>query len=820
MEQKTLWSIPYRNIIIGIWACFITGLIIFLALFYYVAKTKLPNTDELENPRFEQASIVYSADRQEVDRYFSKNREWIQYEDLSPHLVNALLATEDHRFFEHSGIDFYSLGRAVVKLGTNGGASTITQQLAKQFFTPVKSRNPLKRIWQKMKEWVIAIEFERRYTKEEIMAMFFNKFDFYYSSNGIVAASQVYFSKNQKDLTVDEAALLVGMFKNPYYYNPVRRPERAEARRNTVIYLMKHHGFIGEEDYAEYRSRPIDMSNFKRKENFSGLAPHFMAELKKYVKELLLENEIAKPGGEKYNLDLDGLKIYSTIDSRYQRHAEKSAKAHMSKLQKQFEKSWGSTDLWLYNPDGINISSRKSILNNQVEGSDRYKRLRNKILKYITKEISNEVEDVRLWNADIIRMIRAESNPKYLQELLDRKSISSRQKEIYEKILNSRFWNRLKKAWKELGSQAKKEFNTKRKMKMYSFDGYTDKVMTPLDSIKYMMNFLQIGSVAINPHTGHVKSWVGGIDFDHWKYDHVTSNRQAGSTFKPFLYTTSLMNGISPCWKVEDIQYTIPANDPNFGLADSWSPKNARGTFSQEKYTLKEALKKSLNSASVWLVNELGSVDGIIQLAESMGISKGKIGRYPSIVLGTPNVNVLEMTSAYGTYANNGVSVKPVFIEKIEDKNGVVIYQSEVVQHRSIPENYNYAMVEMLKYASSAVSYRLKTDFGGKTGTTNDHVDGWYVGISPDLVVGTWVGGEYPWIRFTNFDLGQGSYMARPYFLDFMSAIEGDPEIGFRTNASFTFPGNLDIELDCSKYEDIIPAEEDVEQDEFEDPFD
>lgn len=819
MEQHTLWGISYKKIIYGIWAFFIFGLIIFFSLFYYVAKTKLPNTDELENPKFEQASIVYSSDGQEVDRYFSKNREWIQYEELSPYLIDALVGTEDHRFFHHSGIDSYSLARAIVFFGTNGGASTITQQLAKQFFTPVKSGNPVKRIWQKMKEWVIAIEFERRYTKEEIIAMFFNKFDFYYSSNGIVAASQVYFAKDQKDLTIDEAALLVGMFKNPYYYNPVKNPERAELRRNTVIAQMRNHEFISSEEYAVSKAQPIDMSNFKRKENYAGLAPHFMAELKKYVRELLLVKGINKPGGEIYNLDLDGLKIYSTIDSRYQRHAESVMKKHMSALQKQLVTSWGKTDLWDYNPDGINISSRKSILNNQVEASERYKQLRKKMLSDITNEISSNIEDVRLWNADIIRMIRAESNPKYLRELIDRSSISKKQKVVYETILDSPYWNRLKQAWNGLGTEAKRAFNTKRKMKLYSYNGEVESEMTPLDSIKYMMNFLQIGSVALDPHTGFVKSWVGGVDYEKWKYDHVTSNRQAGSTFKPFLYTTSIMNGISPCWKIEDIQYTIPAKDPNFGLSDSWSPKNARGTFSEEKVTLKEALRKSLNSASVWLVNELGTVEGIIQLAESMGIGKGKIGRYPSIVLGTPNVNVLEMTAAYSTFANNGISVKPVFVEKIEDKNGVVIYQSEVTQHRSIPENYNYAMVEMLKYAGSSVSYRLKTDFGGKTGTTNDHVDGWFMGITPDLVVGTWVGGEYPWIRFTNFDLGQGSYMARPYYLDYMTAIENDPEIGFKTNASFTFPGNLDIELDCSKYDDPLDNTEETNTEEFEDPF-
>ena len=321
-----------------------------------------------------------------------------------------------------------------------------------------------------------------------------------------------------------------------------------------------------------------------------------------------------------------------------------------------------------------------------------------------------------------------------------------------------------------------------------------------MDSVKHMLNHLQIGSVAMDPKTGYVKSWVGGVDYTHWKYDHVNSNRQAGSTFKPFLYTTAVMNGYSPCYPVEDIQYTIPANERNFSLDKSWSPKNARGTFSNERVTLKEALKKSLNSVSLWLVREIGSVDGIIQLAENMGIGSGKIPRYPSIILGTPNVSVLEMTAAYSTFANNGVSVEPIFIEKITDRHGVEIYRSEVSSHRSIPEDYNYVMVDMLKHAAGAVSWKIKSDFGGKTGTTNDHVDAWFMGVTPNLVTGTWVGGEYPWIRFTNFNYGQGSYMARPFFLDFMTRVESDKAIGIDTEAEFNYPDHVDVELDCSKY--------------------
>ncbi len=800
------------------WALALAGVLFAALVFIYVAKTKMPNTSELENPKFEEATIVYSSDGVELDRYFRKNREWVQFEELNPYLIDALIATEDHRYFGHSGIDGPGVMRAIAFFGTRGGASTITQQLALQFFTPLRSSNVFKRIWQKVKEWVIAVEFERRYTKEEIIAMYFNKYDFIYGANGVGAAARVYFGKDQRQLSINESAMLVGMLKNAYYFNPHRFPDRASNRRKTVLSQMRKRGYITAEEYAEQRSQELDMSKFRRKENYNGIAPYFMAELKKYVRNTLADNGITKPGGEAYDLDMDGLRIYTTIDSRYQRHAESAMKKHMTTVQNNFFKEWGSRDPWTYTEEGQSTTARTAILNNAVESSERYQSLRNRYLSAISSEISKNIDDVRLWNTDIIRMLRAESRPQYLDELNERNSISRAQQKKYLEIIDSKYWPRLKKAWYDLEQAVRADFSRKRQMKVYSHNGMVTKTMSPMDSIKYMLNHMQIGSVAMDPRTGHVKSWIGGIDFDHWKYDHVTSNRQAGSTFKPFIYTAALMNGISPCWKVEDIQYTIPANDPNFKLSKSWSPKNARGTFSNEEVTLKDALKSSLNSASVWLITQLGSVDEVISLTESMGIGAGKVPRYPSIVLGTPEVSVLEMTTAYSTFANRGITVKPVFIEHIEDKNGITIFESEVSEHRSIPEDYSYAMVEMLKHAGSSIAWQIKTDYGGKTGTTNDHVDGWFMGITPELVVGTWVGGEYPWIRFTNFNLGQGGVMARPFYVEYMKRIESDRDINFNTEARFTYPGDLDITLDCSQYEQKSPSSEEFDE-EFDDPF-
>lgn len=809
MSEKLFGKISYSLILKVLWAGVLLGLVGFALTFVYVAHTKMPNTTDLENPKFEQSTIVYSADGREIDRYFRKNREWVQFEDLSPYVIDALIATEDHRYFSHSGIDPRGTLRAVAFLGARGGASTITQQLALQFFTKKRSSNFIKRVWQKVKEWVIAVEFERRYTKEEIIAMYLNKFDYTYGSNGIGAASRVYFGKEQKDLSINEAAMLVGMLKSPYYYNPVRDAERAKNRRITVLGQMRKHNYITEEEYQEARNAELDMSKFRRKESYGGMAPYFMAELKKNVRRVLADNGLTKPGGEAYDLDMDGLRIYTTIDTRMQKHAEVAMRKHMKKLQSVYDKSWGSKDEWTHFVDNQKSAPRTKVLNAQIEQSDRYKALRQKHLGKITQIITKAEPKARLWNSDIKRMLRAEKNSKYFDELLSKDYIRTDQREVYETIMSSKAWPVLKKSWGRLNNAVKSAFNTPRSMDVFTMSGYERQQMTPLDSIKHMLSFLQMGSMSMDPHTGHVKTWVGGIDYEHWKYDHVTSDRQVGSTFKPFLYTTALMNSISPCWKVKDQQYTIAAGDGNFGLSKSWSPKNS-GEFTNEEFTLKEALKKSLNSASVWLLQQLGTVNGVIQVAENMGVGKGKIPKYPSVIIGTADLTVMEMTAAYSTFANNGVSVEPIVIERIEDSRGVLIYQSVTESHRSLPENTNYAMTELLKNAASNVKWALKTEFGGKTGTTDNHVDGWFMGVTPNLVVGTWVGGEYPWVRFREIKHGQGGYMARPYFLEFMSRVEKDPTLGFDKTATFAVPADMDIELDCSKYDTKPKSEDDV----------
>lgn len=829
MSKKLFGRVPYKWIYIAMWSIAVIGTIIVGALFKFVADTKMPNTEELENPTFEESSIVFSDDLVEIDRYFQLNRQWVRHEDLSQHLIDALIATEDHRFHGHSGIDAKGTARAFAFFGTRGGASTITQQLAKQFFTPERSRNPIKRVWQKMKEWVIAVEFERRYTKGEIIAMFLNKFDFYYLANGVASASKVYFGKEQKQLTVSEAAILVGMLKNPYYFNPVKFPERALNRRNTVLGQMYRNAFLSDEEYRQHLAEPIDVSQFNKGENYKGLAPYFMSELKKYIKNLMVTEGIVKPGGESYNLDTDGLEIFTTIDTRYQKHAEDAMKKHMIAQQKTFERVWKDRDPWTYIDPTSDLTTeeaerqlniRDGNLSAQVEKTELFQNLKFQFLNDVIVSISEDIPKARLWEGDIKRLLRAEKDEDYLSELIDIDYINKEQRDTYLEILNSKEYPILKSQWKKLQSAVKRAANTPRMMTLYSHEGPIEREMTVIDSLKYMNQFLQLGSVSIEPQTGYVRTWVGGTNYNVWKYDHVTSNRQVGSTFKPFLYTAALNNGISPCHKIRDMQYTIPAGD-HFQLTRPWSPQNSRGEFTDEEITLKEALKESLNSASVWLVKQLESVQPIISIAERMGIGKGKVPKYPSIVLGSPELSVLEMTAAYATFANQGRTTKPIFIKRIEH-DGVVIYESTIEQSRALPEDVNSAMVELLKFASSNHRYALKTDWGGKTGTTNLHVDGWFMGITPNLVTGTWVGGDLPWVRYLALDQGQGGRMARPFFIDYMKRVEADEDINFETDARFVFPEDMSITVDCSLYEPLYQKKDSVsdEFDEFEDALD
>ncbi len=784
------------------WFAFILGLFAIALMFFFISKTKMPDTRELENPSYEYASIIYSQDLRELGRYFKYNREAIDFEDLNPAIVDALVSTEDERYFKHNGVDLRSTFRAVAFLGTKGGASTISQQLAKLFFTD-RSSNFIKRVWQKLKEWVIAIEFERRYTKQEIIAMYLNKFDFLYNSYGVQAAASTYFGKDQASLSIEECAVLVGMLKNPSLYNPKKNPLNAIKRRNIVLGQMVRNDFLSTKEFERLKAEDIDISKFNRTVHYKGPAPYFRATLTSYLKKLLKEDKYLKTDGTKYNIYEDGLKIFTTIDLTMQEHAEKSMTRHMSDLQTRFFNRWKGEDPWTFESDENQARIRKKSLDNLIAQSDRFQQIKNREMSQIFSKVRDAFPSARLWDSDINRMLKASEDPKYLSKLLAEDFINKTQKSRYEKILKSDLWPELSGAWGGLKSKADKIFRKKVNMTVFDHEKGEIKVnMSPMDSIRYHRMHMQLGSVAMDPKTGYVKTWVGGIGNKYFQYDHVQSDRQVGSTFKPFVYATAIsQQAMSPCQKVKDLQYTIPAKDPNFGLMDTWAPENADGKFSGEDMTLMEALRRSRNSISVWLMKELGSVGLVRNLASDMGIKKSKIPNAPSICLGSADLNVLEMTSAYSSFANNGIYRKPIFITKIEDKNGRVIYNAIPEQRRVMQEQYNYVMVEMLKYVVKNHQFRLQSEFGGKTGTTNDYVDGWFMGVTPEIVVGTWVGGEDPWIRFTNLQDGQGGVMARPFFIDFMKRLEADPKIGLNPNATFVKPVGDLIETDCSKYE-------------------
>jgi penicillin-binding protein 1A len=790
-----------------LWVLVIVGVLFAMAVVVLVSYTKMPDTEELENPQYEQASIIYSRDgeREEIGRWFSYNRKWVDNTEINSNIINALVSTEDERFYGHAGIDVKSTIRAFIFMGKKGGASTITQQLAKLFFTP-QPGNSLKRIWQKLKEWVIAVQFEKRYTKQEIIAMYLNKFDFLYDSSGIAAAANTYYGKDQKDLNIIEAATLVGMLKNPDLYNPKKYPENSLRRRNVVLNQMRKNKFLTEEEYKELSNEVLDNSSFKRSVHYDGAAPYFRASLSKYVNKILKDKKIAKADGTSYNIYRDGLKVYTTIDMKMQRHAEKAMRNHMSNLQKRYFTVWKGLDPWTYDADENQSNIRKSSLNRLIRESERYKQLKQVYMAEIFSKITDAFPDSRHRDADINRMMSEAQKEGHLRGLVNRKVITKKQSRTYKDIMDSNLWPELESQWVKLNKATRNAFNKKQTMKVFTYEGNGEKTMemTPLDSIKYHRMHMQLGSVSIEPSTGFVRTWVGGIGNKYYKYDHISSNRQVGSTFKPFIYGTAIsQQALSPCQRIKDMQYSIPANDPNFGLMKSWSPSNSSGKFSGESVTMLEALKRSLNSVSVKLMIELGNTSQVVDLASSMGIDRKKIPNYPSICLGTPEVSVLEMTGAYATFANDGVYTKPVFVERIEDKNGKQIYNAVPEKRRALNPKYNFAMVEMLQYAASFVKDKLEIDFGGKTGTTNDYVDGWFMGITPELVVGTWVGGEDPWIRFLSLADGQGGVMARPFFLDFMQRVEGDNSINFNSEAKFLIPQEELIVTDCSQYDQI-----------------
>ncbi|MBP7239648.1 MAG: transglycosylase domain-containing protein [Saprospiraceae bacterium] len=806
--SKRLWLVAFA---------FVGAVILFFVILSFQG---LPDFKQLENPDFELATQVIDIKSREIGRYYTQNRLPVDYNHLNPHLIDALVATEDVRYFSHSGVDIKALSRVLMGVITfntsKGGGSTITQQLSKLLFDrpDFTGMGKIKKSWTlmitKFKEWITAVKLERQYTKQEILSMYLNKFNFIYGAYGISAAAEIYFGKNQKDLKIEEAATLIGMLKNPALFNPVRRPDTVEHRRMIVLNQMRKEGYITRDQYDSLKVLPLDISRFQKQSHVTGPAPYFRAELANWLKELFKQKEYRKPNGEEYNIYKDGLKVFVTIDLDMQIMAEEEMWKHMTKVQEKYNTVWKNMDPWTYHADDAQKKIRQDGLTSMIRQTDRYQAMREERLSALLQKIRDKY-DIDLSDWDIDNLAQESQKAGRIARLVSGKSISAEKGRKYKEVIASDYWPELLPAWKQFQKDITKVMTTAVDMMVFDYNPSGEKkvTMSPLDSIKYHRRFMQTGILAIDPRTGEVKTWVGGINNKYFQYDHIGSSRQVGSTFKPFVYATAItLQGISPCFPVIDQPYTIAPGDGSFGVLEPWTPRNADGKYSGRSYTLFEGLKDSRNTISVFLMQQLGNANVVRGLVHNMGIDSSarrsdgeyRVPNQPSICLGSADLTVMEMTGAYCTFANNGVFVRPYFVSSIEDENGRVIYRAVKEEQVALPAKANAVMVDMLKY--TAVGFGdYKSTVGGKTGTTNDYVDGWFIGITPSLVVGTWVGGEDQWIKFNTLADGQGSVMAKPFFKAFLRRLENSTDVDYDPNLKFAVPeGGLDIETDCAKY--------------------
>ncbi len=725
---------------------------------------ELPTFEELENPEKNLATEVISSDGVTLGKYAFKNRTPVGFSDLPESLVNALIATEDERFYEHSGIDFRGLARAIVKLGKGGGASTITQQLAKNLFNKGGSSSTLKRLTQKVKEWIVATKLERQYTKNEIVAMYLNTQGFLFNAIGIRSASRIYFGKEPKDLDIQESAILVAMLKNPRQFNPNREISKKKSltRRNVVFAQMAKNEFITQEEKDSLQQLPLKI-NFTPESHNDGLATYFREYLRGYLKKWVKNNP--KPNGDSYNINRDGLKIYVTLDSRMQQYAQEAVQEHMSNLQSYFFKEQQKNetapfyDLEEEQVDAIYKRARKR--------SDRFRRMKK-----------NGYSDQQIDSA----------------------------------------------------------FNASTDMRVFSWNDQreVDTIMSPNDSIKYYKTILRSGLLSIEPQTGHIKAWVGGINHKYFKYDHVDQGkRQVGSTFKPFVYATAINQlRLSPCEKFPNTPYTIPKG--RFGIPEAWTPKNSGEKYGGE-ITLKSALAKSINVISARLIDMVTPLN-VVRLAKSAGI-ESRIPKSPSIALGSVELSLMEMTGAYATFANKGMRVEPNMLLRIEDKNGTVLADFTPKTNEVLSEESAYVVLELLKGVTTAGSgvrlrtsehyykdiitgfpYEFTNPIAGKTGTTQNHTDGWFMGVVPNLATGVWTGGEDRAVHFENIAEGQGATMSLPTWALFMKKVYADTSLNI-SQEDFEKPESIGIVTTCGKdsstkdknSKKIIPEDDDID---------
>ena len=712
---------------------------IFLFLLVSLISTELffdlPSVVELQNPKSNLATVIYSSDSKTLGKYYSENRVSVKYYELDQDLIDALISTEDARFKDHSGIDVKALARSASGVITGnmnkGGGSTLTQQLAKMMFPRQKLSKP-QMVLQKLKEWVIAARLEKNYTKDEILAMYLNKFDFLNQAVGIKSAAQIYFNRSQDSLEIQQAAMLIGMAKNPSLFNPIKKADTTLHRRNVVLSQMVKYGFLTKEKFDSLKALPLGIK-FQPEDHNDGLAPYFREYLRENFMKEWCEKHINPETNKPYNIYKDGLKIYTTIDSRMQGYAEEAVYEHMTDLQKLFNKECKTKKnapfAWNVNKEQI-----ENIMVSSMKRSDRYRGLKNDGLSR-------------------------------------------------EEILV--------------------EFKKPVKMTVYSIRGEIDTVMSPWDSIRYYKSFLHTGFIAIQPTTGYVKAWVGGVNHKHFKFDHVkVGRRQVGSTFKPFVYALAIQEGYSPCYQVPNVRTCITTPD-----GKEWCPDNSDGEKGTGKMiTLRKALAGSVNYVSAFLIKRFGP-EAVINLVRRMGIT-APIDAVPSICLGTPDISVFEMVAANATFANKGTYIQPTFITRIEDKNGKVLEEFMPTTDEVFSEQNAFAIIQLMRgvvdYGTGARlrgKYNLRNEIAGKTGTTQNNADGWFMGLTPELVAGCWTGGEERSVHFNSTNEGQGASMALPIWGKFFQKIYADKTLKL-TKAGFQKPNNMgDVELDCSAYD-------------------
>ncbi len=725
------------NAIRNLWIIF--GIFVFLIILFFFCVAKgvfgtMPTFEELENPQTNLATEIISCDGKVLGTYYVENRSNVRYAELSPYIPQALISIEDERFTEHSGIDEKALFRVAFGVITGrkkGGGSTITQQLAKNLFPRGENLSKPKLVLRKFQEWITATKLEYNYSKEEIVAMYLNTVAFGHNAFGIRSASKTFFDKSPQDLNIEEAALMAGVVNAPTRFSPVRNPERSMERRNRVLKKMAENGYITQAECDSISLIPIDMSHFNVMDHNSGQATYFREFLRGQLQDWAKDTK--RPDGQPYNIYRDGLRIYTTIDSRMQQYAEEAVRDFMGKeLQPMFYKHWkGQKNAPFSNLTADQIDQ---LLETSMKRSDRYRSLKNAGM--------------------CIDSIKA-------------------------------------------------NFDRPTEMTIFSWDGPIDTLMSPMDSIRYYKWFLQASLISIESHTGHVKAYVGGLDYRFFKYDHVTTaRRQVGSTFKPFLYSLAMQEGeYTPCTRIPNISYNIQLEDGQF-----WSPRNS-GSHIGEEVTLKWALAQSNNWISAYLMNQFGP-EAVIAQARRMGV-ESPIDAVPAICLGVCDLKLIEMVGAMSTFANQGVYIKPMFITRIEDKNGNVIQRFAPEESEAMSELTAYKMIELMKgVVQSGTGIRLRSSYGftnpiaGKTGTTQKQSDGYFMGITPDLTTGVWVGAEDRSVHFRSTNLGQGSHTALPIWAKYMKKVYDDPSLKI-SKGDFpkpTTPG-LDLNFDCNQYD-------------------